>query len=86
MRVSIYDRKTKKGTIEFYLAAFIDEKTIALKHIDFSFMPDLKMEDVAVELQRFVQLFKEEISEALVPEPADDWAAAESNNKKHLNQ
>jgi hypothetical protein len=86
VRVSIYDRKTKRGTVEFFLAAFVDEKIIALKHVDFSFMPDLKMEDVAEELQRFVKMFKEEISEALVFDQTDDWTLAESKNRQHLKK
>jgi hypothetical protein len=85
VRVSIYDRKTKRGTLEFFLAAFVDEKVIALKHVDFSFMPELKMEDVAEELQRSVKIFKEEISEAMIVEQADGWTSTESESKTHLN-
>jgi hypothetical protein len=87
VRVSIYDRKTKRGTLEFFLAAYVDEKVIALKHVDFSFMPDLKMEDVAEELQRFVRMFKDEILEALVVDKTEDWASTESgDNRKNLRQ
>lgn len=86
MRVSIYDRKAKRGTTEFYLAAFVDEKIIAIKHVDFSLMPDMKMEDVTEELQRSVKTFKDEISEALGLEPADDWTPAESEHRKHLKK
>lgn len=85
MRVSIYDRKTKRGTLEFFLAAFVDEKVIALKHVDFSFMPELKMEDVAEELRLFVKMFKEEISEGMIVEQADGCTSAESESKRHLN-
>lgn len=84
MRVSIYDRKTKRGTLEFFLAAFVNDKVIALKHIDWSFAPDLEMEDVAEELQRFVKVFKDEISEAMIVEKGNDWTASESENRKHL--
>lgn len=86
MKVSIYDRKTKRGTTEFFLAAFVDEKVIALKRVDYNFMPDLKTEDVAEELQRFVNVFKEEISEGLIFGRADDQTSAESESRTHLKK
>lgn len=86
MRVSIYDRKTKRGTLEFFLAAFVDEKVVALKHVDVSFTPDLKMEDVAEELQRFVKMFKDEISETLIVEQANERTSTESESRKHISK
>lgn len=86
MKVHIYDRKTKRGTLEFYLAAFVDEKVVALKHVDLSSMPDLKMEDVNEELQKFVQMFREEISEGLVAEVARNQASPESEGRKNLKK
>lgn len=86
MRVSIYDRKTKRRALEFVLAAFVNEKVIALKHVDLSFMPELKSEDVAEELQRFVKIFKEEISEAMMVEQDDGWTSTEAESKTHLSK
>ncbi|HAR96662.1 MAG TPA: hypothetical protein DCR97_11980 [Deltaproteobacteria bacterium] len=86
VKVHIYDRKTKRGTLEFYLAAFVDEKVVALKHVDLSSMPDLKMEDVNEELQKFVQMFREEISEGLVAEVARNQASPESEGRKNLKK
>lgn len=86
MKVNIYDRKTKRGTLEFYLAAFVDEKVVALKYVDLSYMPDLKMEHVTEELQKFVKMFKEEISEGLVVEEAANQTSPESEDRKHLKK
>lgn len=86
MKVNIYDRKTKRGTLEFYLAAFVDEKVVVLKHVDLSSMPDLKMEDVTEELQKLVKVFKEEISEGLVVEEAGNQTSPESEGRRHLKK
>lgn len=86
MKVNIYDRKTKRGTLEFYLAAFVDEKVVAIKYVDLSSVPDLKMEDVTEELQKFVKMFKEEISEGLVVEEAANQTPPESEGRKHLKK
>jgi hypothetical protein len=86
VKVNIYDRRTKKGTLEYYLAAFVDEKVIALKHVDFSSMPDMKTEDVARELEGFVTMFKEEISEGLIVERPDEQVSSEQESRKHIKK
>jgi hypothetical protein len=86
VKINIYDRKTKRGILEFYLAAFVDEKVVAIKHVDLSSMPDLKMEDVTEELQKVVKMFKEEISEGLVVEEAANQTPPESEDRKHLKK
>ena len=86
MRVSIYDHKTKRGTLEFYLAAFVDDKVVALKHIDFSFMPDLKKEDVVEELKPFIEIFKEELSQTLAGEPEDDASVGLEKRRRRSRQ
>lgn len=86
MKVIIYDRKTRKGTLDFYLAAFLDEKVIALKHVDLCFTPDLKKEDVAQDLERFAQTFKEELSETMGVEVAEGGAVPETEKRKRRSR
>jgi hypothetical protein len=44
------------------------------------------MEDVTEELQKFVKMFKEEISEGLVVEEAANQTSPESEGRKHLKK
>lgn len=86
MKVSVYDRKTKKRAFEFYLAAFVDEKVVALRYVDLSFMPELKPEDVDRELQRFAQIFKDEISQTMVVESAEEVPSTAPETRKRRSR